>query len=259
MVAPPRLAVFLPVLAVTAAAPFLAACGSGLDPVAKAADKASAAGSEHVHFSGYVVAGGRTIDLSGSGDFEQQPRRGQASFSMTGGPVDTSLDEVVDGDALYLRSPLFSRLLPQGKTWVSVHMQKLGAKLGADVGQLAQSNPADVLPALRKAGSVHKLGTETIDGVETTHYQAVVDPTKLPGISAAKNVQITPFPVDAWVGTDDGLLRRLTMSETAAAGTQTAAVRWTMDLSNYGEQVTVTVPPAGDTLDLTNVATGTGP
>jgi hypothetical protein len=252
-----RRAALLPALAVAAAAPFLSGCGAGgLDPVAKAADKAASAGSEHARFSGFVVAGGQTVRLAGSGDFQQQPRRGRASFSISGGPVNASLDEVIDGTSLYLRSPLFARLLPQGKTWVTVDLQKIGSKLGVDVGQLAQTSPTDVLPALRKAGSVKKLGTATIDGVQTTHYQAVVDPKKLPGGSALKSVQVSPFPIDAWIGTSDGLLRRLTLSETASAGGQSAATRWTMDFSNYGERVDVTAPPASETLDLTGAAAG---
>jgi len=245
----------LPALAVAAAAPFLAACGAGgLDPVAKAADKATSAGSEHVVFSGYVVAGAQTIRLTGSGDFQASPRLGQASFSMTGGPVNASLDEVVKGPVVYLKSSLLSRLLSQGKTWVSVNTDQLGAKLGANLGQFTQTNPADVLPALEKAGSVKKLGTATIDGVQTTHYEAVVDPAKLPGISTLKTVHVNAFPIDAWIGTDDGLLRRLTMSETASAAGQSATTQWRMDFSNYGEPVTVTVPPAAETFDLTGLA-----
>lgn len=250
----PRGALFA-ALAVAAAAPFLAACGAGgLDPVARAADKATTAGSEHVEFSGYVVAGAQTIKLSGSGDFQTSPRLGHASFSMTGGPVNASIDEVVKGPVVYLRSSLLSQLLSQGKTWVSVDTEQLGAKLGANLGQFAQTNPADVLPALEKAGSVKKVGTATIDGVQTTHYEAVIDPAKLPGISTLKTVHVDAFPIDVWIGTDDGLLRRLTMSETASAAGQSATTQWRMDFSSYGEHVAVTVPPASETFDLTSLA-----
>lgn len=184
-----------------------------------------------------AVAGALVLTACGAGGFD---------------PVAKAADRY--GSVVYLRSSLLSRLLSQGKTWVSVDVQKLGAKLGANLGQLAQTNPADVLPALKKAGSVQKLGTATSDGVQTTHYQAVIDPAKLPGGSALANVHVDPFPIDAWIGTDDGLLRRLTMSETASSATQSAATRWTMDLSNYGEQVAVTVPPAAETFDLTGMA-----
>lgn len=241
--------------AAAAAALVLSACGGagGLDAVAKAADKATSAGSEHVSFSGDVVAGAQTIKLAGTGDFQQQPRLGRASFAVSGGPVQGTLDEVMNGWTVYMRSPVFARVLPQGKSWVSLDVKTLGSKLGVDVGQVAQSSPTDVLPALEKAGSVKKVGSETIDGVQTTHYQAVIDPAKLPNGAQLAKAHLSPFPVDVWIG-GDGLPRRLTISEAATENGQTVTTRMTMNFSGYGEQVHVTAPPADQTLDLTGMA-----
>ncbi len=248
---------FLAPAAAAAAGLVLSACGGtgGLDAVAKAADKSSSAGSEHVSFTGDVVTGTQVIKLSGSGDFQQQPRLGQASFTISGGPVKGTIDEVMKGWTFYMRSPFFARVLPQGKSWVSLDVKTLGSKLGVDVGQITQTSPTDVLPALKKAGSVKKVGAETVGGVQTTHYQAVIDPAKLPNGAQLAKAHVSPFPVDVWIGDDDGLLRRLTISEAATENGQTATTRMTMDLSNYGEQVNVTVPPADQTLDLTGLTT----
>ena len=49
-----------------------------------------------------------------------------------------------------------------------------GGKAEGILGATGQS-PADALALLRKVGSVTEVGTETIDGAQTTHYRATVD------------------------------------------------------------------------------------
>lgn len=222
--------------------------------VSLAADKTATAGSEHVRFSGYVVAGGQTVNLSGDGDFQQTPQAGQATLRISGGPVDTSIDEVIKGWTVYVRSPLFGTMLPEGAHWASLDLKKLGSKYGVDLGQLSQVSPSDTLTALKKAGSVHDLGRARIDGVSTTHYEAVIALDKLPGGSSlAKLAHLSAVPIDVWID-GQGLMRRLVLSESVDVNGQSAATRITMDLSRFGEPVHVTVPSAGDTFDLTSAA-----
>ena len=246
------------VLAMTASLA-LAACGGhrSASPaqllVARSADKTASVGSEHVHLSGYVVAGGQTVNMSGDGDFQSSPQVGQASIRISGGTVNASVDEVMKDWTIYIRSPLFARLLPEGATWASLDLKSLGAKAGVDLGQLSQVSPSDSLSALRKAGSVHDLGRGKIHGVMTTHYEAVVDLGKLPGgKSLAKLAHLSAVPIDVWVD-GRGLMRRMVLSEVITANGQTAATRITMDLSKFGEPVHVTVPSPNDTFDLTSV------
>lgn len=239
------------------AALVLSACGAGgLDPVAKAADRATSAGSEHVELSGYVVVGAQTVKLAGSGDFQKSPRLGHASFTVDTPSGRQTIDEIESGTEVYIRSPLFARIAPGGASWASIDVSKVGKSLGIDVGQLSQTSPTDTLAALEKAGSVKKIGSETVDGVATTHYQAVVDLSKVPGGSAvAQATHLSAVPIDAWID-DNGLPRRMTLSDTVTAGAQSAATRMTWDLSRYGEPVHVTVPPANETFDLTGLVKG---
>jgi len=246
------------VLAVTASL-VLVACGGHktasptLAAVSNAADKTAAAGSEHVRFSGYVVAGGRTVNLSGDGDFQESPQAGQASLEISGGQVSTSIDEVIKGWTVYVRSPLFGNVLPEGAHWASLDLKQLGSKYGIDLGQLSQVSPTGSLSALKKAGSVHELGRARINGVSTTHYEAVIDLDKLPGgTSLAKQAHVSAVPIDVWID-GRGLMRRMVLSEAVNVNGQSAATRITMDLSNFGEPVHVTVPDPGDTADLTSL------
>jgi len=54
--------------------------------------------------------------------------------------------------------------------------------------------------------------------------------------------------VDVWIGKDDGYVRRI-----QAAGGGTANGTAVVNFSDFGEPVTVTVPPASDTADATNL------
>jgi hypothetical protein len=245
-------------LAVTASLA-LVACGGhrAASPaqllVAHSADRTASVGSEHVHISGYVVADGQTVNMSGDGDFQSSPQVGQASLRISGGTVEMSVDEVMKDWTIYVRSPLFARLLPEGATWASLDLRSLGSKYGIDLGQLSQVSPNDSLSSLKKAGSVQELGTAMIHGVATTHYEAVVDLGKLPGgKSLAKLVHLSAVPIDVWVD-GRGLMRRMVLSAVITANGQTAATRITMDLSKFGEPVHVTVPSPADTYDLTSL------
>ena len=115
-----------------------------------------------------------------------------------------------------------------------------------------------MLTLLRANGSVETVGKETVDGVSTTHYRATIDLAK-----AAANFGSTgqealshllahgapsSIPVDVWIG-DDGLVHKLTIDQSADGG----HVGLTLEISDYGTPVTVTAPPAGDTLDATSL------
>ena len=78
---------------------------------------------------------------------------------------------------LYVHAP---SLIPGGKAWMKVDVEQAMAALGSAgkaqglLGATGQS-PADALKLLEQVGSVTEVGTETIDGAETTHYHATVD------------------------------------------------------------------------------------
>jgi hypothetical protein len=152
-----------------------------------------------------------------------------------------------------MKSPLFSSQLPSGKTWMSIDLQKAGNKLGLNTDEFTQQDPTDLLGALRKAGSLKKVGSETIDGVDTTHYSVTIDLAKAPnGAKLEKVANLKSLPVDVWVD-GNNQVRRLTESYTATSSGQSVATNMQIDLSNYGEQVHVPVPSANDTVDMTSL------
>lgn len=212
----------------------LSACGSSSDPVAKAATKATAAGSEHIVLTGTATTGGETVRMSGAGDFQSTPKLGAMHMSVQVQGKRIAMDEVLRGWTVYMRSPLFASVLPAGKTWGAVDLRKAGKRFGVDTSQYAQQDPTDILGALRQAGSVKKVGSATVDGVDTTHYRATVHLAKVAGA----------VPIDVWIDNDD-LVRRMKTSY--------ASTSMQMDFSKYGEPVSVQVPSANDTVDMTKL------
>ena len=236
----------------------LTACGGvSLNAVAKAADNASAKGSEHVALQATVTAAGQTVKMTGGGDFQTHPQLGQLHLSLVAAGKQIEMDEVMSGTTIYMKSPLFTPSLPSGKSWVSVDLEQAGKKLGIDFDKFAQQNPTDLLGALKKAGSVKKVGSDVVGGVDTTHYKVTIDLAKAPnGAQLMKIANVKALPVDVWVD-DQDLLRRMTETYSVTTGGQTVATTMQMDLSSYGEHVNVQVPSADETVDVTKLG-GTG-
>jgi len=226
----------------------LVACGGGkassselkLSPTAygkQAAQKSSAASSVHMKLKGSVtVPGGQSVVLSGDGGFTH--RDGSFRLDFNAGGLSGSIDAVIQGTQLYVRSPLFADGLPKGKTWLKLDLSKQASAQGLDLTKLAAQDPAQTLARLAQLGNVKEVGTEQVDGVDTTHYR---------GRLATQTAGATAGPFDVWVGKDDGYVRRVQFATGAAASTPSTHL--TMDLSDFGKDVTITVPSAAETAD----------
>ncbi|MGH2971091.1 MAG: hypothetical protein ACRDNM_00645 [Gaiellaceae bacterium] len=211
----------------------LAACGAGgskksssstpLDAVTAAAQKTFAAGTESLSLTANVQAAGQTVTLGGTGAFATKGARGSMSLHVDAGPVATTVEEVLAGTAVYLKSPLLVAGLPAGKTWVKLDLAKLHVS-GIDLQSLLEQNPAEQLKTLESLKSATKVGTGQVGGVSATHYTV--------------QTAVKTFPsYDVWVG-DDGYIHRVQVAQ----GNPKVSVM--LDLSKFGEPVTATPPPA---------------
>jgi hypothetical protein len=234
--------------------------GTVLDPVAEAANTTAAAGTAEFGISGNVTAAGRSMAISGNGaiDMKSQRMRMSMSFPVPGfGSMKT--DALFDGTAFYMHLPdALAQRIPLGKSWMKIDLAALAKKSGVDLGQLSQpsqSNPADMLQALKAVGSSRKVGTENIGGVATTHYQARVDPKqaldRIPdkqGAGALKQMLgmsgVSSIPIDVWVDRA-GRVRRESV-KLSAAGT---SMDMTISFTRFGVPVDTTPPAADQVLD----------
>lgn len=103
------------------------------------------------------------------------------------------------------------------------------------------TDPTVQLKQLEKAvTSVKKVGDGgKVDGVNTTKFKVVVDPTKLPDTEGAAGMPKT-LEYFMWVG-EDNLMRRMDMDLEGA----TFRVLWT----KWGQPVTVKAPAKGEVVD----------
>ena len=177
-------------LALLALAAGLTACGvtKAVDPVAAAATKTQGSGGYKATTTVTVSAAGKRLTMTGHGLFA--PDRGEMDMDLGGilgalgggsaaGSTMKAIYLTENGDhVMYLNLAFLSSMLPGGKSWIRIDLEKAGKAAGIDVNQLmsgAGQNPSDSLALLRAHGDFSKVGTETVEGVETTHYHGTVD------------------------------------------------------------------------------------
>jgi hypothetical protein len=212
---------------------------SAMDAVKSAAEKTVKAGSMQMTLSASTATGGTKVVATGNGAFDTPNHQGELHLKFAAGPVASTIDVVVDGTDLYLKSPLFSVVLPTGKSWIKVNVEK-GVKAGGiDLSSLLAQDPSKALGELQTLASVTTVGTVQIGGMTATHYRART--VKGAAGTAAGGTY------DVWVG-DDGYIHRVRTVVAAASGSSAATITATSNLSGFGEPVTVTVPPASQTV-----------
>ena len=247
----------------------LAACGGGssssvkVDPLAyvkHAASRTAAITSEHMTVSATVSAAGQNVSMQGSGDYVNKPLKSTMDMSMTLMGRDITFRGVQDGTVIYVNSPLFASQLPSGKTWMKIDLAKFGSAAGINYSSLMSRSPTQALQQIEAAGSVKTVGSETIDGVQTTHYQITnLDLSKLPqGAKLQALGNINYGPIDVWIGNKDGYVYRESASFTTSVSGQSASMSMKSDFSKFGEKVNVTVPPASAVFDASSLAGGLG-
>jgi hypothetical protein len=229
----------------------------GQNPIAQAASKTSRAGSVKIDFE----IAGKAVNGGGRGVFDTGPT-GSGRLAMTvessNGQTST-IDTLIDGAVLYLRSPVFQQVIPAGKEWVRVDLATLAKQNGVDLGSLVDSNPTPngALAYLRgSTGGVQDLGKEKVKGVETTHYRTTIEleqAAKRAKGSTRQSIRrvidvagVKTLPMDAWVG-DDGYVRKVGYRQHSGRN-QSAKI--TMELYDFGSPVTVTAPPAATVIDF---------
>jgi hypothetical protein len=231
-----------------------AAGGSATAAVRKAVQRTAAAGSEHVVLGAHVGASGQQVSLTGNGDFDSHAHRGTVHATVSLGGSSFPVDEVLDGGTAYVSSSFFSSFLPKGKKWLKIDLSSAGGTFGAGANALtAPADPTVMLGWLKALADVQETGSATIDGTQTTEYRGRIDPAKLPAAAAtgARNSHARFGPVQIWIG--DGYVRQLRASTTASTGGQQAATVVTLTLSQFGEKVSVTAPPASGTVDASKM------
>lgn len=193
------------------------------DPVALLTEAVEKTQQEPFRFSASVLEAGDTTKVQGTFD---APRSAYAmSVTIEGDPVEFRVIK----DTVYMRSPQVTN----GK-WARFPDNAAGTPFGPLVAALSEaSDQSDALTAVKKARNLRKVGTETIDGVQTTKYAATVKGLK--GLPAGKSVGLV------WWVDGQGRLARATAT---LDGKLVSDARYT----DYGA-ASVSAPPAAEVVD----------
>lgn len=265
-------------LALLAFAAGLTACGGvtkTVDPVAAAATKTQDSGGYKAATTVTVSAAGKQLTMTGHGSFASN--RGEMDMDLGGllgalgggSGADSTMKAIYlteGGDhVMYLNLAFLSSMLPGGKSWIRIDLEKAGKAAGIDVNQLmsgAGQNPSDSLALLRTHGDFSEVGTEKLDGVDTTHYHGTVDLQKAAAASGAGSDAIkrilelggpSQYPVDVWVD-DAGYVRQYETSYDQTSNGSPMSMSMKVEIGDYGTNVDVTAPPADQTFDATELA-----
>jgi hypothetical protein len=271
-----------------AALAFVAAgCGGGsskssltpLELVADAATKTTKADSAKIHMAMTETLGPiGPLTITADGVSDTATHSAQMSMDLSsiaqlagkgaGDPSQWKGDVIVDGSngglVEYMRLPALSKFMPGAKPWLKLDLAKLGKKQGIDFSQLLQAagngDPTQALQMIQSVGNVQKVGTEQVDGVDTTKYAGTIDPQKLGAKFAAagvgklmKELGTTPIPVSVWVD-GSGYVRKVEESMSMQVpNSGTLDLKMSFELSDFGTPVNVTPPPADQTTDLSKL------
>ncbi len=217
-----------------------------------------------------VSPGASTITAVATGVVGFHDRSGDLTMHMTipGGGV-VQMREITVWPVIYMRSPLFAAAMHGKARWLKLDMAKIERANGVNLNALTStgsSDPTQMLQTLEsESDSIQNLGAETVRGVPTVHYHAVVDldkaartaPAALRAAVEKSDARLVAMlgthrmPMDVWIG-HDNLVRRVAyrMSIPVASTGGTVAMDVRLDMFDFGVPVHVTAPPAGDVMAL---------
>lgn len=272
--------------AVIGSVTLISACGSASHKhtvsLARAADVSTGAAGYKMNMTIHEKVSGHTVALTANGSFTPKTHQGSMTMHMAipgaSGAQSLQLQLVMANDTIYVQlPPTLASKIPGHKPWVSINLSQLSKSMNLPgVGSMSNysstlSNPGQYLDFLRAAasGSVKNVGQQTIDGTQTTHYQADLEFSKLPDAVPAsqrqavqklvatlqKRAHVSDMPINVWIDSSN-LVRRiaLTLNETAAGHTISTAI--TENFTSYGTQPAPTVPSPNQTTNLLSLMHG---
>ena len=266
----------LSLLCLALCASALVGCAGGdalaLDPVAQAANTTAKTTSSRFEFRASIDAGSvGSFAFNGNGVFDGKDKSGWMNMHFSLPPAyqlqvptaDPSMEMIFDGShglIMYMRSPLFDKVVPTGK-WVKMDLAKMAEK-GQDLSAILNANQADPSQSLRMlmaSSGAHVMGSERIRGVQTTHYAFSIDFKRLAQNSKqfkmlTDETGSVSAPAEAWIDAK-GRVRRLTVAMVSGAKLGTpVTMTITEDLYDFGTPVNITAPSGDLVVDLSSLS-----
>lgn len=229
----------------------IAGCGGGgksgpatVSPntLAAAARATQAAGSFTFTIGGPIDVAGQSLPIHGGGAVDSRTRSARVTLDLRQAVADAGLglspaeaqaEARAIGTAIYVRSPYLAKRRNASLPWM-------------------RFAPTQIRPLayLRAVDVVKRIGTETVDGVRTTHYSTEIDfrsyaqnalPAEVPALNALMRYFGDSVPVDLWID-GSNRIRRIAV-QLSSVSFQALP---TVDLGGFGRPVAVPPPPAAE-------------
>ncbi|WP_327289241.1 hypothetical protein [Streptomyces sp. NBC_01198] len=238
-----------------------------LDLVKKAASGVHSAKVES------TISLGTTMTMTSKGALDWgHGLTGTMKLAYSGGSVAESLRQAgapTTMDARYLPDAYYVNMGPTmatqlgGRHWIKYSYDDL-AKLTGGAGSylkdtIQNNNPVKSVDAALASPDSKAVGTQTVRGVQTTHYTSTVDVEdftgkQVPNLTAAElselrdtlaKAGVTSETIDLWVSKDN-----LPVEALVTANTKSGTMKTTTYYSDFGTSVTTEAPAASDSKDF---------
>ncbi|MFI6766462.1 hypothetical protein [Streptomyces sp. NPDC050355] len=247
--------------------------GSGKSPLEAALASLKTAsektdGKKSAKVDGEIKNGPSTQTMKGAMDWSDGMRM-DVDITQAGGQSPVAGKPM---KALYTPTAMFMNMgaagMPVGgKNWVKYDYDALAKKMGPAGAllkdQMNNNNPNRAMQLLIASGKVKEAGKEDVRGVQATHYTGTLSVSELTRMQSkslseqdlkALEAQLKAAgteneTIDLWISSDNLLVKKREQM-TGGATTFDSTVYY----SDYGTKVTVTEPPAGDTVDFDKVS-----
>jgi hypothetical protein len=265
----------------------LAACAKGpapdpvnpRDAVLNAMTAVYEAESVHEKITMSVAAAGEDLSFSGDADIDNEHKR--VDMTMDLGMLGGEMQLLMDDGVVYMRSPAFQ---DAGTEWVSMDPSKMDPATAAQFGGFGTgtTDPSAYVGLFAGVFDVKASGEQDLNGVSTTHYVGTIDLKKvLKGFSdvvgedadKATRKQLKEvvkrfeslgidqsIPFEIWID-GEGLPRRqrITMDfGKLVPGAEDASMEMTVDFSDFGKPVHITIPDPSEVTDMTEALADAG-
>jgi hypothetical protein len=231
------------------------------DALSQASQKSGTIKSFKATMSIKTSESGKQMQLRGNVAYRLKPQLGMKmnlSQVTAGGQPSTAFQEILVGGAIYMKMPGLAKQTG-GKPWLKFSLSALSAQSGIDLKSLMnqgqQADPAVNVKMLTASQDAHKVGTEKVGGVTTTHYQGTYSVQQaLAKLAPKQRAQaqkslgqagLDKMNFDLWV---DGQQLPTKMQLTTPAGAK-VQMDTTMVYSGFNQPVSIKPPPASQVTD----------
>ncbi|MET7451533.1 hypothetical protein ABZT03_06475 [Streptomyces sp. NPDC005574] len=231
----------------------------GTAAVRAAYDKTAEAGTAKMAIDMKLSAKGESVTTAGRGALDLK----EGDSVMTVAAEGKTVEQRVVDQVLYQKVP--GQKVQGGKTWMKIDLKKAAQSQGVSGRQIGDPAQSAAYAKAITDKDVTKVGTQKIDGVDTTHYRVSVDVAELPGGAKMRQQLGATLPMHVWLD-EDGRLRRQQIDMTVkapasasakpdnSAAPQQVKMRTVMNFSDFGTDVDAEAPPAGQVADMTDEA-----